>query len=220
MKIIIIHGGDTTASLKKLVLVKGEFSSFPLLQINGKELTAPQLRDHFASQDLFSSKQLIIVENPPENLYISEVDSQSENIVVFYFSKSLPARSKILSFPKTLLATVLSFPKRETVTVWPFLDFIFSKSPISFVELEKLLPEYGGQYILTMLSFGLRRLVLSSKSAGGFNEQKILNQKKIFTLEKIRYLYQQILGADFKIKSGLIEEKIAITRLLEKFLLV
>lgn len=220
MKIVIIHGGDTVTSLKKLSVIKGQFSNFSLLQINGKDLDVNQLRDRLASLDLFSLKQLIIVENPPELIDLSEVDNQSENIVVFYFSKSLSARSKILNFPKTLSVEVLSFSKRETVTVWPFLDLIFSQNPRSFIELEKLLMEYGGQYILTMLTFGLRRLILPSKSAGGFNEQKILNQKRNFTIDKIRYLYWLILDSDFKIKSGLIEEKIAITRLLEKFLVV
>lgn len=218
MKIILIHGGDTVASLQKLSLLKNQFKSPEVLQINGKDLKVAQLKDHFASQDLFSQTQLIIVENPPEALDLSGFGSQTDNSVVFYFSKSLPPKAKILSFPNSLSVQILAFPKKPTVTVWPFLDLLFTKNPRSLIEFEKLMSEYGGQYLLTMIAFGLRRLVLPSKSSGGFNEQKILNQKKIFSLDKIKHLYQQVLETDFKIKSGLIEERIGLTLLLQKFL--
>ncbi len=218
MKIIIIHG-DSVDSSQKLSFLKSQFNKLQVLQINAKELSPLALKDQFVAQDLFLPSQLIIVENPSESLDLAQLDSQTDNIVVFYFSKSLPARAKILSFPKSLPVQVFSFPKKIAITVWPFLDLVFSKNSQSLKEFEKLMPEYGGQYLLTMIAFGLRRLILPLKAAGGFNEQKILNQRKIFPIDKISYLYKQVLETDFKIKSGLIEEKMALTLLLQKFLI-
>jgi hypothetical protein len=50
--------------------------------------------------------------------------------------------------------------------------------------------------------------------------QKLNSQKRNFDLQKIKLLYKIALETDFKIKSGLIEEKLGLTMILRKVLTI
>ena len=85
-------------------------------------------------------------------------------------------------------------------------------------QLDGLLKEYGSQYILTMIFFMLRRLVNPPKNLPPFVIKKIEAQRKNFDQEKIKELYKNGIETDFKIKRGLLEEKMGLTLLLNKML--
>ena len=76
----------------------------------------------------------------------------------------------------------------------------------AFLEIKKLkMAGFDIYYIMTMVFYLLRNLVASPKNAPDFVKQKLMRQRKNFNLERLIFLYKEVLQIDFKLKSGLIE---------------
>ena len=113
---------------------------------------------------------------------------------------------------------IFVFNDIEQNTIFPFLDMLGSKSKSSLKEFEKNYNLFAAQYLLTMLAYFLRRMIQKPKSTSSFMLQKLESQKKNFPKDKIRLLYKEIIETDFKIKQGLIDEKLGMTILINKII--
>lgn len=210
MKIILIHGSLQDLVSKKVSEIKNNFDPLGISESDGTEIS-------LNSQSLFAEKRLIIINNPDLMIVENILENKDgELTIILRFSKSLEKSSPIL---KKLIGTrveVFSYIDPHQENIFPFLDMIGNKSKKAFIELEQNYDEFGGQYVLAMLGYFLRRMIIGSKS--DFMNQKILSQKKNFPLEKIKKLYKEIIMTDFKVKQGLVEEKLGVTLLVGKIL--
>lgn len=210
MKLILLHGNFQDALLKKVSQIKKEFD--PLAVTEGYDAGLG-----FASPGLFSEKRLIILENPDlKTVEKVSLEKDPGLTVLIKFSKSLEKSSAVLKKVLEERGEVLSFDEASQASIFPLLDMLGTKNRNVFKELEKNYSEFGGQYLLTMLAYFLRRMIQKPKSSSDFMRQKIESQKKNFNLEKIKDLYREIIETDFKIKQGLAEEKLGVTLLIQK----
>jgi DNA polymerase III delta subunit len=218
MKIILIHGNASVAILDKIQIIKKDFSSDQITVLDGKQVNWSNIVMTISSPQLFVDKQLFIIENMDEAITLEKLVGTDSTTVILKISKQLAANSKLLKEAMAQKAEVISLTEKDEVSVFPFLDSLAEKNSRSFVQLEQLFESFGGQYILTMIFFMLRRLVAPPKNLPPFVLKKMENQKKNFSLEKIRQSYKEAILTDFKIKNGLIEERMGITLLVQNIL--
>lgn len=214
MKLVLIHGNFQPGVLKKVAEVK---TGFDPLAITESFEDDPGF--NFSSPSLFSDKRLVILENPDIKMLEESLSQSNPNLTVLVkFSKALEKSSTILKKVIEAKGEVFSFEETSQTSIFPFLDMLGSLNMRAYAEFEKNYTEFGGQYILSMLAYFLRRMVQKPKTASDFMRQKIEAQKKNFSLEKITRLYKEVIETDFKIKQGLIEEKMGVTLLVQKIL--
>ena len=217
MNLKLIHGGDFVRSHQKILEIKKSFDPLSIVELKGEGLDIKTLDDSIKSISFFSSQRLILIDNPPTNFKFSEIPKIDDVTLVFIFSKDLPLSSEILEDAKSCQSDIFYFPKKSMVNIFSFLDLVIEEKKDAVYRLEQVYAEYGAQYLLTMLTYSLRRLILPSKSSSKFAMEKQEKQKKSYSLEKIKKLYELILDLDFKIKSGMIDEKLALSLLVHNF---
>lgn len=198
MKLLLLHGSAKTASRKKLIEIKQKFDANNVVVFEeGSDVQT--ILGSLATPSLFSQQQLIILENPPEDLTFDSFDSYDSLTLVLWFDHEVNQ--------KKLKGEVLFFPEAKEVSVFPFLDYLANNDKKAFLELNKLKEAgFDMQYFITMVFYLLRNLVATPKSAPAFVKDKLQRQRKNFTQEKVTSLYKDILEIDFKIKSGLLEK--------------
>ncbi len=219
MKLIILHGNGLVSKSLKISQIKKEFEQLSINEISGKEIPFVQAVVNLSTPQLFSDKRLVVLENfNPEEIDFAKFPQDEALTILLNFPKPLPQNSNLLKDSLSKNAQIILLSEAEEKNIFPFLDSLANKDPRSLISLDKLLNDFGGQYILTMIFYMLRRLIQNPKKLPPFILQKIEKQKQNFPLEKITSLYKTAIETDYKIKSGLIEEKIGLTLLTNKIL--
>lgn len=213
MKLILIRGNSEDAILRKISEIKKNFDP---LSIN--EILEGASKFDLTTPSLFSNTRLLILHNPEINIIDKAIALNDSGLTVLVKYKGLEKSSPVLKKFLEAKGEVLSFDETTDTPIFPFLDMLGNLNKKAFSELEKNYSDMGGQYILTMLAYFLRRMVAKPKSSSDFMRQKIEAQKKNFSLERIQKLYKEIIETDFKIKQGLLEERFAVTLLIQKIL--
>jgi hypothetical protein len=137
--------------------------------------------------------------------------------VLMRFTKQLEKSSPILKKAADIKAEIISFEDRNQNSIFPFLDLLGNLNPKAFTEFEKNYQEFGGQYLITMIAYFLRRMVLL-KTASDFMKTKITQQKKNFPEERIKILYRELILTDYNVKKGLTDDRLGLSLLVEKIL--
>lgn len=204
MKISLLHGGDSLAKLKKLDELTKEFGDGIVVRAHGKEITNEFVMNHFGVDELFGEKKLIILSEPSDDLELDKLpDSEVEVILVY--EKELGVRAKILKAEKIKSAKIYNFVMPQDRRIWTLLDLVLDNDPKMVGLVNELIEEFGGQYILTMMIYNLRRLILIN--GPDFVKNKLLAVRKKWGIAKIRERYQDCLETDRKIKTGLGTDK-------------
>ncbi|HLC87802.1 MAG TPA: hypothetical protein VJG66_01990 [Patescibacteria group bacterium] len=214
MKLILLHGSLQEAVLNKIGSIKKEFDPLSITEISesnpGFSLSSPSL---------FSKKWLVILENPDIRIVEKAILEKDPDLTILIkFSKSLEKSSAILKKVLESKGEIFNFEESNQTSIFPLLDLLGNKNKRAFLEFEKNYSEFSGQYILTMLAYFLRRMVQRPKTGSDFMRQKIESQKRNFSPENIKDLYKEIIETDFKIKQGVVEEKLGVTLLVRTIL--
>jgi DNA polymerase III delta subunit len=217
MKIILLHGPGEVAKRNELLKIKKQFNSDNQAVIDLKQSDLNALHNLLMTTPLFDSgKRLIIIENAPVSLDLSEV-SGGENLDLVVVAGSLPAASVLLKSAQKLSAKILVFEGEREISAFPFLDSLLEKKPAAFIHLNKLLEQYNEMYILSMVYYGLRRNILPLP-ASSFVQKKVIQQKKLYQDNDWIKLYQLTLLTEFEIKSGALTSGLALTKLVQQFI--
>lgn len=217
MKLFIFHGPGITAMTNRILTIKKSYDSLNIKEFYGKETTFEKANLELSNLSLFSENRLAILRD------FSDIDldklPQDEHLsVIIQSSKSLASNSVVLKSAAKLGANVMAFTEAAETSVFPLLDYLAEKDPQALRELDKVYKEYGGQYILTMLFYLLRRYVIPQTRLPDFARRKLDKQRANFSTSRLKFLYKSILETDFKIKSGILEEKMGLSLLAEQFL--
>lgn len=214
--IYLFHGPGKLGMLNRITSVRESFDPADIRELSSKELSWNQAKLELSTDDLFSNKRLFILEDFSD-ADLSEIVIDPQLSIILKFNKTLPSNSIILKkLPKEV--SVVSFDEAKETSIFPLLDFLSEKNPQALLELDKHLDEWGTQYVLTMIFYNLRKFILPGKNTPAFVARKLESQKKNFSLDRINNLYKETLMTDFKLKNGLIEEKIGLQMLAQKFL--
>ncbi|MBI4009329.1 hypothetical protein HY357_03780 [Candidatus Roizmanbacteria bacterium] len=205
MKLLLLHGPAKDASRKKLIEIKQQFDNNNVV-VYEEGFDMQTVLGSLATPSLFSKPQLMILENPLEDIVFDSSLITYHSSLILWFDHELSEKKPIMEWVKKN-GQVLFFPEAKEISIFPFLDYLAFKDQRAFLELNKL--KKSGidiQYYITMIFYLLRNLVATPKGARPFVREKLQRQRKNFSLEKITGLYKQVLEIDFKIKSGLLEK--------------
>lgn len=218
MELVVIHGNGLSAISQRVSQIKKSFDPLAVVELNSQQLSWEEAIVQISSGSLFSDKRLVILEDFAD-ADLEKLPQDPNLSLVLRFSERLSAQGSILKQSSQLKAQVMSFEEKDEKNIFPLLDYLSSKNPFIFKELDKSLADYGGQYILTMIFYSLRRFLTPKGKLPIFVARKIEQQRKNFPQERIKDLYKETILTDFKIKQGLLDEKIGLHLLAEKFLL-
>lgn len=218
MNIILLYGAGEVSKRNYLVKIKKEFSPDQISQIDFKQNSLADLELVMSSGSLFEiGERLIIVENVPDKIDLETIKKINGSFTLILLAAHPLLTSPILQTAKKIGAKIYAFEGEKELTAFPFLDNLIEGKKQVFIELEKLLSEYGAMYVLTMIYYLLRRNILPLPSSD-FMKKKIQQQKNKFDLEDFAKFYFQTLETEFKMKSGVTEDKSALTSLVGNFL--
>lgn len=221
--IIVMHGDGLSSISEKISLYKKNFEPLAVSFISGKDFSFEEAVVKFSTPGLFSEKRLIILEDfdSGSKFDLAKLPADMDLTVIFKFTKQLPQNSLLLKQATQVKAQLILLKEQDDKTIFPFLDALAEKKKReSYILFEENFGLFGGQYLLTMIFYLLRRLIMKPKSLPSFILQKVERQKRNFNKEKIREIYLSALETDFRIKSGLVEERIGLTLLLDKILAI
>lgn len=217
MNLLLLHGSAKAASRKKLIEIKQKFDQNNVVVFEeGTDLQT--ILGSLATPSLFSDERLIILENPSED-FTNYLLPTTNYQLILWFDHEVSSKKPIMEWVKKAKGELLYFPEAKEVSVFPFLDYLAAKDKKAFLELNKLKNAgFDNQYFITMVFYLLRNLVSTPKTAPQFVKDKLIRQRKNFSLEKITSLYKEIIEIDFKIKSGNLEKSQAEFLLVNKFI--
>ena len=216
MNLVIIHGDNAVLLGKKLSELKARFDSEAISHYSLKSLSFDQLLIEIGTPSLFSEKRLVIVEDSDEKkIDLEKFKPDTDTTIVLCFGKELTSSSSLLQAAGRIKAQIFAFSQPQDKSVFQFLDLIGDKNPKALGALELLYSQFGGQYLITMLLYMLRRMIIPAKNAG-FAATKTERQRQNFTDAMIIDFYAQILETDFLIKSGKADEKTALLLLVQR----
>lgn len=217
--IVLVCGNAFSSISQKISQLKSTFDPIAISELNVRSLGWGQVVLNLSGGGLFDEKRLVILEDVDMGVSLDDIPDSLNLTVVLKFLKPLPATSNILKWVMQKKGLIFNLTEKNEVSIFPFLDALVEKRAERVLpQLDKLLRDFGGQYLLTMITFALRRLVATPKTLPPFVLNKIVSQKRSFTMDKIKNLYRECLETDFKVKSGKIDEKIGLTLLVEKIL--
>lgn len=220
MPLIIVHGNGLTAIERKVLSLKKRFDALSIQEFNSRDASLDQALLLCANQDLFAQKRLVVLEGFDDTVDLNLLPEDPQLTIVLKFNKNLSAISPILKSAVAKKAEIIGLSEAEEKAIFPFLDLLAQKNQRAAAQLDTLLEQYGGQYLLTMVFYLLRRMVQPTEKLPRFVAQKIATQKQNFNLQKISSLYEVALETDFKIKTGQVDEEMGLTLLVDKILTV
>lgn len=215
MKLLLLHGAAIKASRKKLLEEKGKLDPNSVMVFDSGS-NMEEVGGALMTPSLFVDEQLFVLENPPEDftnytLYPKSESSQAPLIpytLIFWFDHEIGEKKPIMEWVQKKGGQIMFFPESKEISVFPFLDYLAAKDKKAFTEMDKLKKAgYDVHYLTTMVFYLLRNLVATPKGAPQFVKDKLQRQRKNFSPDQLTKLYKNILGFDFKLKSGLLEKE-------------
>lgn len=218
MKIVVLLGSGESKKQEETRRIKQQFlpDAVFLFDLSVKKISDIDLA--VTSLSLFEvSDKLIVIENTPDDLDLKKLVKANNPSTLLFLASSPRINSKLLSSAKEINAKTIVFEAEKEISAFPYLDNLIEGKKEVFGKLQELLDGYGGMYIFAMIYYLLRRNFLPLPSSS-FMKDKIKSQKQQFSLGDWQKLYYLTLETDFAIKSGILPEKIALTKLTQEFI--
>lgn len=218
--LLVLHGPAISASRSKLLSIKQKFDPSNVVTFE-KESDPKVVMATLMTPGLLDAEQLIILENPSEDLDLGSSILNPQSSIIIWFDHEVAEKKPVMERVKRN-GQVLYFPPEKELTIFPFLDLLADKSPKAYLELNNLQKTHekfsDNQYLFTMVFYLLRSLVTTPRLAPSFVKQKLEKQRENFAAEELIDLYRFMLGTDYKIKTGLIDNTQAQFLLINKFI--
>lgn len=216
MKVVVLHGPGEVAKRNQIFRIKAQSGASEVVELDLKQADLSQLQTCLISPSLFAGSKLVVAENPSSSLNLEGLRGDCDVTLVLVSPQLNPAAA-LLKSALRLGAKIIAFEGEKELSAFPFIDALIEQKKEAFVQLNKLLDEYGGVYVLSMIYYSLRRNFLPLP-ASAYARKKILAQRERYQLADWPRFYRLALEADFGIKSGLAEERLALTALVQKVL--
>ncbi len=201
--VTLIHGDNTTLSFNYLTDLKKNFNGEAITLV-AKEQTSITLNENFASQSLFETEKLIIIENPGSTKKLfDDLEVPTSTNVVLYEPKKLTF-AEVQSFQKKLPGLGVQEFKLDPVV----FKFVESLAPGNQKVMLPLWNEYikseEPEIALSMLARQVRLLLGGDdfQNLAPWQKDRVINQAKKFTKEQLIVFHSKLLEADYNSKSG------------------
>ena len=217
MIIVVLHGAGEVSKRLYLSRLKAKYDAQSIEVVDFKQSSLQALNTLINSGSLFSDKRLIVVENTPDSFNLGELTTGDDSVNLVLVAASPDSSKPLLKSAAEKKVVIMPFEGEKETSAFPFLDALLEGKKSAFVELEKLREEYGWVYVLTMIYYALRRNLLPLPSSG-FMQKKVIAQKSRFEDKIWPKLYEKTLQTEYAIKSGLLYERLGLTKLVHFFM--
>ncbi|MCL4366916.1 hypothetical protein M1563_01995 [Patescibacteria group bacterium] len=218
MKVVLFYGPGESQKRAEAMHLKEQFKAECVSIVDLKNSNVVNLADLIAQTSLFETDpKLIVVENVPENFDLEKININTSEGTLLLLGQNLKDNSALVTKTHSLQGLIKRFEGEKELQAFAYLDCLLEGQQNAFVELAKLLSEYDGVYLISMIYYLLRRNLLPLPSSN-FLRQKITRQKQALTEGDWLKLYQLTLEAEYKIKSGQFPDNPALFTLTEAFL--
>jgi len=207
--IFIIHGENLISSRAELTrrLTAAEANGFSVKRLDGKHLDSVTLEASLGTQDLFTPRVLVVI----EDLFSLPKSKKKDELIALIHTATVDV---LLWEKKTLTvtqlkpfdgATVLSFKTSSAVFGW--LDMLRPGDlPRILRAFEKAADQDGAEMCFAMLCRQVR-LLLQVKDGGQlklapFMIGKFQRQASYFSMEQLLKMHKQLLAIDESIKTS------------------
>jgi DNA polymerase III delta subunit len=219
MQLKIFHGDNHSVLLDKIREVLKQYESDSISRYSLKSENFDQIIIALSTATFFAEKRVVIIEDADEKkVVLDQIPDDPDLMVIFFFPKELASGSKILKEGEKKKAQIVSISQPQDKQIFTFLDLLAEKNEKVYGYFDMLYKQYGGQYLLTMIIFQLRRLVLPSSLVPPFLKQKIELQQKKFSDGQLPTFYYLTLETEYLIKVGKVEEKTGLLLLISKII--
>jgi|GEM_PF-676432 len=230
--IYLVHGDDYAKSRKLIINQQRKLALGLKVEKDISEMSARELYETGCSFDIFGNPPFIVLTIPntkvaesEEYIMVLKKIPQATTIILLC-DRELGRINAFFKGAPELRARVVLNTQPQTSNVFRLVDSVFLQNKSSaYEELEKLSNEdVDAFYILAMLLYGLRNIAhakfktaeFSKKSS--FIKDKAFVQAQNFTVQNIRELFNFMYATDKKMKTGQINQDIALVYTIEKIL--
>lgn len=216
--ITILHGDEIVASRQQLsnLINLAKSQGREIIKLDGQKCDFSQIRQALESSSLFVQEKLVVFEN-----LIKRVQKYKDKEIPRYFIKSKIQVDVILWENKEFSQAIIKkFAKNPVVRLFkiPSIAFKFLESlkphnaKYSLTLLQQYLEAAPAPVIFFMLIRQFRFLFLTKsnnkngpsdfKKLAFWQKQKLTNQSRWFTIEKLKEIYKKLLEIEYKTKTG------------------
>lgn len=207
--ITILHGEHVVASRNELTERLGfaEANGFSVKRLDGKHLDVVTLEASLGTQDLFTPRVLVVIEDMfslPKSKKKDELIALVHNatVEVLLWEKKMLTATQLKSF---VGATILPFKTSSAVFAW--LDLLRPDNLSTMVRaFEKAADQDGAELCFAMLCRQIR-LLLQVKDGGQLNLApfmvgKLQKQASYFSMDQLLKMHTQLLEIDESVKTS------------------
>lgn len=209
----LLHGDNVEASRTEFQRLITEARSKDIRRLEGRSLDATELVQAYGSNSLFGNKTLLAI----ENLFSTQLKKAKRIELFIELLKEIHHEADLIvweekELPKTLLTKINERISvrlfKIPVLIFQFLDSIGpNRGKFLLTTYQKLEEIQAAEIIFLMISRRLRQLLMVSCGVAPeglqlWQSNKLRAQIRLFTTERLRELYAQLLRIDFSIKSG------------------
>lgn len=199
--ITVLHGDDVVASRQELMrrIEEAKKAGKEVRRLDGTSLDAPMLTQALESLSLFGDTVLVVIEKGmAKGIKLPMTDAD----VVIWEDR------EIGKTPLSLLGTHVAV-QRFTVppALWQFLDAIRPHHHALLSLLHRALEQDTAERVFAMVIQRVRRLIMlkdgvTPEGLQGWQASRLTRQAKLFTMEGLLTMENQLLAIDISIKTG------------------
>ncbi len=211
--ITLLHGDNIDLSRQELINLKQRAKSTDIRTLDGRSLDLGALTQALESSSLFGGDTIVIIENLTrynakktklldELAGIISSNAKSTDIILWE-DKELSA-VQINRFGKDIQLRLFKSP----IVLFQFLDGLKPNSVSSILGLfEKAVEKDAPELLFTMIVKRFRHLLIvkdggTPDGMSPWQSARLTSQAKLFTIDKLVFMYQKLLTIEYSIKSG------------------
>jgi len=212
---LLLHGDNVILSRNELMILKEKNKDKEIVVLDGKNLNLTDLKQALEAKSLFGTDKFVIIEN-----FLSKLKRMTKTQELEYLLKLKDAKNLVLWEDKELKKTTLSLFKNAQIKIFKIEKLIFSlveslrpqNAKVIINLFRQCLANNSPEIIFSMIIRQFRLLLLvKSRGRDGpedyqklasWQKQRLTNQAKFFTMERLGEIYQKLLKIDFENKTG------------------
>lgn len=228
--IYIVHGDDYPKSRKLIINQQKKLAMGLKTERDISDTTPKEFYETACSFDIFGNAPFIVLNIPSTKVsnaqeYIDVMKKIPEKtVLIILCDRELGRTNTFYKNASELKARVVLNSEEQDSNVFKFIDNVFMKNKVAaYNELEKLYQEDANEfYILSMLLYGLRSITHAKYTTddfvkkSSFVKNKSIAQADNFSTDQIKDLYTFMYDIDKKLKTGLIDQEMALVRTIEQ----
>ena len=211
--ITLLHGDNESASRVYLSALKQEVSDTEIRIVDGRQIDEPSLIEAVESRSLFNESVLIVIEQlfgklgkkqKIQERYAAILKESSKNADIILWEKREAGAVLLKLLGPTASVKLFNIPS----VIFQFLDAFEPHSAPKLLGLFKqTVQTEAPELVHALLSRRLRQLLMVFDGTvppglQSWQVSRLTRQAKLFTMDKLLTMYQNLLDIEFSIKSG------------------